>query len=64
MQGQWYLGREKGRAEGRAEGKAEGKAEGAAKVKIEVAHKLKSMGLSASDISKAIGLTEEQINSL
>lgn len=56
MQGQWDLGREKGRAEGRAEG--------AAKEKIEVARKLKSMGLSASDIFKATGLPEEQINSL
>lgn len=56
MQGQWDLGREKGRAEGRAEG--------AAKEKIEVACKLKSMGLSASDIFKATGLPEEQINSL
>ena len=46
--------------EGRAEGKAEGLVEG----KIEVARSLKEMGLSLEQISKATGLSKDDIEKL
>ena len=50
-----------GRWEGLAEGRAEGRAEGLAEGKIEVAKKLKSLGVDVKTIMQASGLTEEQI---
>ena len=50
-------GRSKGLAEGRAEGLAEGRAEGI----LSTARNLKAMGLSMEDISRATGLSKEDI---
>lgn len=47
------IGREEGRAKGRAEGRAEGI--------MLTAKNLKSMGFSIADITKATGLSEEDI---
>ena len=47
---------EEGRAEGRVEGRAEGRAE--------VARNLLRMGMSIEDISKATGITKEEIERL
>ena len=52
--------KEQGRAEGRTEGRAEGRAE----ERSEIAAKMKSMGLSPEQISKATDLSIEVINSL
>ena len=52
--------KEKAKKEGFAEGKAKGKAEG----KAEVAQNLLAMGMSVADISKATGLSEEEIQAL
>lgn len=68
----WIEGRAEGKAEGRAEGKvegkieglAEGKAEGLVEGKIEVARSLKEMGLSLEQISKATGLSKDDIEKL
>ncbi len=69
-------GEAKGRAEGRAEGEAKGRAEGEAKgiakglakgkykEKIENARSLKSLGVDYLIISKALGLTIEEIENL
>ena len=58
-------GRSKGLAEGRAEGLAEGRAEGLAEGRAEgilsTARNLKAMGLSMEDISRATGLSKEDI---
>ena len=74
--GGWAEGRAQGHAEGRAQGHAEGLAQGHAEglsegmekgatgKAMEVARKLKSMGLSVAVIVQATGLTEEQINAL
>ena len=48
-------------AEGRAEGRAEGVKEGKDQRSVEIARSLVQMGLSASQISKATGLTEQEI---
>lgn len=53
-----------GRAEGRAQGLAEGKAQGLAEATLAVARNLKAMGLPASQIAQATGLTEEEISGL
>ena len=53
-------GLEQGLEQGRAEGLEQGRAEG---IK-ETARILKSMGLSAVDIRKATGLSEEEISGL
>ncbi len=54
----------KGRLEGLAEGLAEGRAEGRRLQNEEVARRLVSMGMSAKDVSKATGLTVEEIRRL
>ena len=46
---------------GREEGRAEGRAEGEQSKAIDIAKKLKSMGLSIADIIKATGLSEDDI---
>ena len=61
-------GREEGRAEGRAEGREEGRAEGREEGSIEkcfsIARNLKQLGTSVDLISKATGLTPEEIAGL
>ena len=69
-------GIEKGRAEGRAEGIAAGMAKGIEKGMVKgiekgiekgisfIAKNMKSLGFPVSEISKATGLTEQDINSL
>ncbi len=49
---------------GKEEGLAEGRAEGRAEANRETARKLLSMGMNAADISKATGLTIEEIKTL
>ena len=49
------------RKEGEAKGKAEGKAEGRAEGKAEMAKALKELGVPADKISRASGLTPEEI---
>ena len=53
-----------GRAEGRIEGRAEGRVEGRAEEKIEMAKKMKAMGMAIETISQISGLTAEQIDQL
>ena len=48
----------------RKEGRVEGRVEGRLEEKIAIARNLKSMGMSISDISKATGLSEEEIKVL
>ena len=55
---------EEGRAEGLAEGRAEGREEGRAEEKLMTAKNLKTLGVDLETISKATGLTEEEMNSL
>ena len=65
-------GREEGRAEGRAEGLEEGLAKGLEKGRAEgvqtkamdIARRLKSMGMSLEDISNATGLSKQEIQSI
>ena len=57
-------GRAEGRIEGRAEGRVEGRAEGRTEEKIEMAKKMKSMGMAIETISQISGLTAEQIEQL
>ena len=56
--------RGEGHLEGRAEGRAEGIAEGRAEEKIEMAKKLKAMGVSIDIIMQASGLSAEEIGKL
>ena len=53
-----------GRAEGRIEGRAEGRVEGRTEEKIEMAKKMKAMGMAIETISQISGLTAEQIDQL
>lgn len=57
-------GREEGRAEGRAEGLAEGRAEGEQSKAKEIARRMKSQGMSDSEISSLTGLRLEEIKTL
>ena len=61
-------GREEGRVEGRIEGlkegKEEGKEEGRTEEKMKVARSLKEMGLPVDQISKATGLSRDEIMKL
>ena len=57
-------GRAEGRAEGRIEGRAEGRVEGRTEEKIEMAKKMKAMGMAIETISQISGLTAEQIEQL
>ena len=47
--------------EGRAEGRMEGRAEGEHAKALEIAHRLKAMGLSVDAITGATGLSAEEI---
>ena len=55
---------ELGIEEGKALGKAEGKAEGIKENTIKIARNMLNMKMSIKDISKATGLTEENIQRL
>ena len=57
-------GREEGRAEGLAEGRAEGRAEGEQSKAKEIARRMKSQGMSDSEISSLTGLILEDIKAL
>jgi len=57
-------GRQEGRAEGRQEGLAEGMEKGHAEKTLEIARKMKAMGLSNEQIQTATGLPEETIEQL
>ena len=57
-------GMAKGKEKGMAIGMAKGIAKGMAKGKIDVAKKLRKMGMSPQDISKVTGLTIKQLKSL
>ena len=57
-------GREEGRAEGREEGRAEGREEGSIEKCFSIARNLKQLGTSVDLISKATGLTPEEIAGL
>ena len=57
-------GIEEGRAEGRAQGIAEGRAEGELEKSLEIARNLLSLGIPVSQVLKATGLTQEQINKI
>ena len=48
----------------RREGRVEGRVEGEKRKAIAIARNLKSMGMSISDVSKATGLSEEEIKAL
>jgi len=54
----------KGRAEGRAEGEAIGIAKGERDEKLRNAKNLKALGVDVETISKATGLTKEEIENL
>ena len=53
-----------GRAEGRAQGIAEGRAEGELEKSLEIARNLLSLDIPVSQVLKATGLTQEQINKI
>ena len=55
---------EKGRAEGREEGRAEGRAECERAKAIEIAKQLLAMHLPIDSITKATGLSEEELATL
>ena len=57
-------GRMEGLAEGRAEGRAEGEVIGETKAKLEMARNLKAMGMTSDIITKATGLSAEEIEKL
>ncbi|MCQ2191373.1 MAG: Rpn family recombination-promoting nuclease/putative transposase [Paludibacteraceae bacterium] len=57
-------GREEGRAEGREEGRAEGREEGRIKEKYDNARNLKKLGVAFDIITKATGLSVEEIEKL
>jgi predicted transposase/invertase (TIGR01784 family) len=54
-------GKEEGYAEGKAEGKAEGRSEGEEQKALEIASSLKQQDVPPAVISKATGLSPEQI---
>ena len=57
-------GYEEGIEEGRIEGRAEGRVEGRKEEKIEIAKNLLSLNMTAENISKATGLSKEEIEQL
>ena len=57
-------GIKKGREEGIKEGLEKGREEGIQKGREEIATNLKSLGMSSTDISKATGLTIDEIEQL
>ena len=57
-------GKVEGKAEGKAEGRAEGKAEGKIESKLEIAQNMLNMNMDIKIISKATGLSENEIKNL
>ena len=57
-------GRAEGKAQGIVEGRAEGRAEGELEKSLEIARNLLSLGIPVSQVLKATGLTQEQINKI
>ncbi len=57
-------GREEGWAEGREEGRAEGREEGRAEGRLDMARRMKAMGLSSEVIAEASDFTVEEIAQL
>ena len=64
LYGSYVEGEEKGIAKGMAKGIAKGRAEGMAKVKIDIAYRLLSMGLSEAQVSTATELPLEEIQKM
>ena len=64
LYGSYIEGEEKGMAKGMAKGIAKGRAEGMAKVKIDIAYRLLSMGLSEAQVSTATELPLEEIQKM
>ena len=62
--GELAAAREDGIAEGHARGHAEGHAEGLAEAKIEMAIKLKALGVDIDTIVQATGLDRETVENL
>ena len=54
----------KGKKEGREEGREEGRAEGEERKSREIASRLIEMGMEIPDVSKATGLSMEQLEAL
>ena len=63
-EGSYKKGVEEGMAKGMIEGMAKGRAEGRAEGIVDTARNLKAMGLMLADISKATGLTTDEIAAL
>jgi len=63
-EGSYKKGVEEGMAKGMVEGMAKGRAEGRAEGIVDTARNLKAMGLMLADISKATGLTTDEIAAL
>lgn len=59
-----FEGECKGHAKGIAEGRAKGRAEGNKEGRMETAKNLKAMGLNINDITKATGLTPDELAAL
>ena len=57
-------GRAEGLEQGRAQGHAEGREEGIAEARIEMANKLKALGVDIDTIVQATGLTPDEVSSL
>lgn len=57
-------GRIEGKIEGRIEGRIEGMIEGEHKAKLDVARRLKSIGLDTDSIMSATGLKKEEIEAI
>ena len=57
-------GKREGRQEGRQEGIKEGRQEGEKKASLKIALNLIGIGLPVSDISKATGLSENEVEQL
>ena len=68
MKTKWMDGHDKGVKEGiregRKEGRIEGRAEGERKKSLEIARKMKAMGIDLPTITSATGLTEEELSQL
>ena len=60
----WEVGKEEGFAEGRAEGREEGRAEGEKSKALDIARKMRNLGLSDNDISSITGLDIEELGKL
>lgn len=64
IEGGLIMGREEGRELGREEGRAEGFAEGANKNKVEIARRMKALGIDKATILKSVDMTEDEFLNL